>query len=312
MEVANYHLLFMTIFLVFEYNCYPDLIEVIKLKATFLTEKYFWRGLGIIIVLIDIYYLHILVPKLNFLSNGGFCNFSNYNEAMNIYDIFKLSLFILFLHYYVKFFTYRREWVSYKWLENFIIVGSYIVVFIIVLMLSYLGLIIVPSTAFEKIAFFILIVVSYFAYYIACATDWLDEYIYSSCYTYTSTVNHIVLKGRKYLTLTDLAIRWRPKKTKKITQKKEEIVQSTPQDPIINKYLLVNKGLNDNHQSLKTSQSPDCESEYLQPTRIVRPNTYYDQPDKFAPSICPPRPSVPIAMDTEYHGRASVRSDRGR
>lgn len=38
MEVANYHLLFMTIFLVYEYNCYPDLIEVIKLKATLLTE----------------------------------------------------------------------------------------------------------------------------------------------------------------------------------------------------------------------------------------------------------------------------------
>lgn len=121
-----------------------------------------------------------------------------------------------------------------------------------------------------------------FAYYIACATDWLDEYIYSSCYTYTSTVNHIVLKGRKYLTLTDLAIRWQPKKTKKITQNKENIIQSTPQDSIINKYFLVNKGLIDNHhQSLKTSQSPDCESEYLQPTRIVRPNTYYDQPDTF-------------------------------
>lgn len=121
-----------------------------------------------------------------------------------------------------------------------------------------------------------------FAYYIACVTDWFDEYIYSSCYTYTSTVNHIILKGRKYLTLTDLAIRWRPRKTKKITQKKEKIVQSTPQDPIKNIYFLVNKSLNDNHhESLKMSQYPDCESEYLQPTRIVRPNTYYDQPDTF-------------------------------
>lgn len=38
MEVAKYHLLFMPIFLVFEYNCYPDFIDVIKLKATLLTE----------------------------------------------------------------------------------------------------------------------------------------------------------------------------------------------------------------------------------------------------------------------------------
>jgi len=50
--------------------------QFIIIKGTdlfvFFFQKYFWRGLGIIIVLIDIYYLHLLVPKLNFLSNGNF------------------------------------------------------------------------------------------------------------------------------------------------------------------------------------------------------------------------------------------------
>ncbi|XP_060851959.1 uncharacterized protein LOC132930203 [Rhopalosiphum padi] len=178
-----------------------------------------------------------------------------------------------------------RKWKSYKWLENFIIVGSYIGVFIIVLILSCTVLIIIPNTTFEKLAFVILIVLSYFAYYTACTTDWFDKYIYSECHTYTSTVNHIVFKDKKYLIITNLAIRWRRRKTKKITQKKKKIVQLAPQDPRLSIHQLVSKGLNDNRHrftSLKTSQSLDCEGEYIQSTRIVRSDTSYNQPDTFA------------------------------
>jgi hypothetical protein len=68
-----------------------------------------------------------------------------------------------------------------------------------------------------------------------------------------------------------LAIRWRRKKTKKITQKKKKILIRQ----------LVSKGLNHRFTFLKTSQSLNCEGEYLQSTRVVRSHTSYNQPDTF-------------------------------
>ncbi|XP_025196547.1 uncharacterized protein LOC112595511 [Melanaphis sacchari] len=250
----------------------------------FVTKKYFWRALAIIIiVLIDVKFLHLLVPKLNFLLNGFYCNLLNYNVLIRICEIFKLSLPLLFLHFYLKYFVHRCKWASFKWLKN-IIIGSYIDVFIIVLILSYTDVIIVLNTTFEKIAFVILMISNYCIHYIAYATNWFDKYTYSSCYTYTSTINHPLFKDRKYLIVTNLTKRWHLKETNKIAQKQKKIDQSAPQDPRLNKYRLVNKGLNDNDHKftpMKTFQSINCEGEYLQSTRIVRSDTYYDQPKVF-------------------------------
>uniref|UniRef100_A0A2S2PAT5 Transmembrane protein n=1 Tax=Schizaphis graminum TaxID=13262 RepID=A0A2S2PAT5_SCHGA len=292
MEISNcFFLRLMSILSVFKYNFWINITEenvreFIEIKRTSIKrviKKYFWRSLGILTVLIDFYFLYLLVPKLNVFQNEVCYKLSNHEVPMSICDIFKLSLSILFLHFYLKYYIYRREWESYKWLENFIIVGSYIGVFIIVLILSCIVLIIIPNTTFEKLAFVILIVLSYFAYYTACTTDWFDKYIYSECHTYTSTVNHIVFKDKKYLIITDLAKRWRLRKIKEITQKKK-IDQPAPQDPRLCSHPLVSKGLNDNHHqftSLKTSQPLDCE-QYLQSTRIVRSENSYNQPDTFA------------------------------
>lgn len=122
-----------------------------------------------------------------------------------------------------------------------------------------------------------------YAYYIACTTDWFDKYIYSGCHTYTSTVNHIVLKDRKYLIVSNLAKRWYIKKVKKITPEEEQIiVQASSQDPRSNRHVRVNEPLNDFYNqftSLNTSQSQDGEDEYLISTRIVRPDSHYDQLD---------------------------------
>lgn len=108
--------------------------------------------------------------------------------------------------------------------------------------------------------------------------------------TYTSTVKHNVLKGRRYLIISSLATRWHTKKVKKITQeekkvkkitqKENTIVQSAPQDPRLNRPGLANKGINNIHNqftSLNTSQSLDDKDEYLITTRIVHPDSYYDQ-----------------------------------
>lgn len=102
------------------------------------------------------------------------------------------------------------------------------------------------------------------------------------CNTYTSTVKHNVLTGRRYLIISNLATRWHSKKVKKIIQKENTIVQSAPQDPRLNRPGLANKGINNMHNqftSLNTSQSLDDKDEYLISTRIVHPDSYYDQLD---------------------------------
>ncbi|XP_015373236.1 PREDICTED: uncharacterized protein LOC107168364, partial [Diuraphis noxia] len=242
----------------------------------FRKKEYIWRALGIFIVLLDISYL---------LRNDACFNLSDYDAPMFIYDIYKLILSILFLHFYLKYFLYGRELESYKRLKNITIVGSYIGVFTTVLVLGFYGLIIVPNTTFVKIIFFILVIVSYYAYYTACTADWFDKYIYSGCHTYTSTVNHIVLKDRQYLIVSNLATRWYIKKSKKITLKEKQSVEAASQDPRLNIHVRINESLNDFNSQfsyLNTSQFQDGEEEYLMSTRIVRPDSYYDQLDASA------------------------------
>jgi len=79
-----------------------------------------------------------------------------------------------------------------------------------------------------------------------------------------------------------LATRWHTKNVKKITQKEKKTVLSAPKDPRLNRHVLANKGLKNIHSqftSMNTSQSPDGKGKYLMSTRIVRPDSYYDQSD---------------------------------
>lgn len=90
------------------------------------------------------------------------------------------------------------------------------------------------------------------------------------------------MKDRQYLIVSNLATRWHTKKVKKITQEENKIAQSSPQDPRLNRHVVVNKDLNDIYNqpsSLNKSQSQDGEGEYLISTRIVRPDSYYHQLD---------------------------------
>ncbi|XP_060863270.1 uncharacterized protein LOC132939876 [Metopolophium dirhodum] len=283
MEVFQFN--FVRLMTVFMKNCYLNCAKTYRSIATdsVSTKEHFRSALGIVIVLFEINSLCLLVPPQNVLPDGVYLHLSGYYVPMGIYDIFKLILSIQFIHFYLKYFINGHEWKSYKWLENFIIVLSNIVVFTIVLILSCIGLIMVPSTTFEKIIFVICLVVynyiSYFSYYTACIIDWFDKYIYSVCYTYTSTVNHNELTDRQNLIVSNLETRWHSKNVKKITQKETKIVQSAPQD-------LVNKGQNNIHSqftSLNTSsQSLDDKDEYLISTRMVRPDSYYDETDTSA------------------------------
>ncbi|XP_029342025.1 uncharacterized protein LOC100573151 [Acyrthosiphon pisum] len=117
MEVFQFN--FLRLMTIFKYNLYFNCAKICRCPKVqsiatgrrVATKKHFWSALGIIMVLFDINCLRLLVPKLNVLSNGVYFNLSDYYVPMGIYDIFKLILSILFLHFYLKYFMYR---VSYK------------------------------------------------------------------------------------------------------------------------------------------------------------------------------------------------------
>lgn len=122
-----------------------------------------------------------------------------------------------------------------------------------------------------------------YAHHIACTTDWFDKYIYSTCYTYTSTVNFTTLKNRQFLIVSNLATRWRPKKSKKITPKDKKVrvtsSASAPQDPRLKRYYSKRLNGSHHHSTALKNQSPGDEG-YLQSSRIVRPDTFcYDRID---------------------------------